>query len=505
VRPLALPAELSPEKTERLRVPEAEAAGPPAAATAGPGAAAPATGPGAAAPPGQTQPAPPPEAGAPSRGPVYRLSKRVAYTFLGPRISAKVRQQLLQPRETAAEALRRSEASLRRIEELEQQVASLQRRSLDVELVGVEVHAATVNLELLKGEVNSVERTLEDLGMAIAPATGLAGAGMRLSELRERVNGLDRRLRAAISATLSQPSSPSAEAGAGEARAAGRTEAPAAPPESALFDYVAFERRFRGDPEAITAQMSERYLDLLAENAPVIDVGCGRGELVELLAARGIEAIGVDTDPSMVAEARERGLDVRLVDGGSFLRGLEPGSIGSIIATHVVEHIDLDALVELLELAATRLRPGGVLIAETPNPASLIVLGNSYILDPTHVRPLHPSLLAFLCEGAGFRDVRLRFYAPATGYHLPKITDPQAPPWVKQVNEAFGKLNEVLFGPQEYAVIAHAAPALDAADAAGEAEEADEAQDEAGNAKNRRGRKSPKTPTTKGKGGSAGK
>jgi SAM-dependent methyltransferase len=210
--------------------------------------------------------------------------------------------------------------------------------------------------------------------------------------------------------------------------------------------------------------MSERYLDLLAENAPVIDVGCGRGELVELLRQRGVEAIGVDTDPSMVAEARDRGLDVRLVDGGSFLRGLEPGSVGSIIATHVVEHIDLDALVELLELAATRLRPGGVLIAETPNPASLIVLGNSYILDPTHVRPLHPSLLAFLCEGAGFRDVRLRFYEPATGYHLPKITDPQAPPWVKQVNDAFSKLNEVLFGPQEYAVIARAAPALDAED-----------------------------------------
>ena len=457
---MALPAELSPEKTERLRVPEAEAASEPVAdGPVPPPSPAPAPGeePVAAA----AKPAP-----ATGRGPVYRLSRRMAHTFLGPRISAKVRQRLLQPRETAAEALRRSEASLRRIEELEQQVASLQRRSLDVELVGVEVHAATVNLELLKGEVNAVERTLEDLGMAIAPATGLAGAGVRLSELRERVNGLDRRLRAAISATLSQPSQPSppGAGAAGESQPAGRTEAAASAPESALFDYVAFERRFRGDPQAITAQMSERYLDLLAENAPVIDVGCGRGELVELLRQREVEAIGVDTDPSMVAEARDRGLDVRLVDGGSFLRGLEPGSVGSIIATHVVEHIDLDALVELLELAATRLRPGGVLIAETPNPASLIVLGNSYILDPTHVRPLHPSLLAFLCEGAGFRDVRLRFYEPATGYHLPKITDPQAPPWVKQVNDAFSKLNEVLFGPQEYAVIARAAPALDAED-----------------------------------------
>jgi SAM-dependent methyltransferase len=160
----------------------------------------------------------------------------------------------------------------------------------------------------------------------------------------------------------------------------------------------------------------------------------------------------------MVAEARDRGLDVRQVDGNSFLRGREPGSLGAIIATHLVEHLEFADLVELLELAATRLRPGGVLIAETPNPTSLVVLGNSFILDPTHLRPLHPSLLTFLCEGAGFRDVRLRFHAPASDYHLPMIDEPDAPPWTKRINEAFAKLNQVLFGPQEYALIATAAP-----------------------------------------------
>jgi SAM-dependent methyltransferase len=239
-----------------------------------------------------------------------------------------------------------------------------------------------------------------------------------------------------------------------------------AAPSSALFDYVGFERRFRGDPETVAQVLAERYLDLLAGNPPVVDIGCGRAELVGLLAGRGIEAIGVDTDPSMVAEARARGLDVRQVDGNSFLRASEPGSLGAIIATHLVEHLEFADLVELLELAATRLRPGGVFVAETPNPASLVVLGNSFILDPTHLRPLHPSLLTFLCEGAGFRDVRLRFHAPATAYHLPTIDDPDAPPWTKRVNDAFAKLNSVLFGPQEYAVIATAAPA--AGGAAGE-------------------------------------
>jgi SAM-dependent methyltransferase len=435
VTPLSLPGELSRDQTERLHPPRSA---PVAEAEA--------------------EPAPPP---APDPGPgpgrrAAQLAKRVARRVLGPRAVDKLRGYL-----RFDEAVRLSNESIRRVTELEQQVASLQRYALGAELVQAEAHAASLNLELLKGEVRSVIQTLEDLGMAIAPAAGLAGAGDRLSELRERVNGLDRRLRslaqAQAEATAPAPG-PAAEAVPGGAGAA----APAArAPDSALFDYVAFERRFRGDPEAVAAALAERYLDLLVANPPVVDIGCGRAELVELLAGRGVEAIGVDTDPSMVAEARARGLDVRQVDGNSFLRGREPGSLGAIIATHVVEHLEFPDLVELLELSATRLRPGGVFIAETPNPTSLIVLGNSFILDPTHLRPLHPSLLTFLCEGAGFRDVRLRFHAPATDYQLPTIDDPDAPPWTKRVNDAFAKLNSVLFGPQEYALIATAAPAAD--------------------------------------------
>jgi SAM-dependent methyltransferase len=421
VTPLALPGELSRDKTDRLRPPPPDQAAEEVA----------------------PEPAPAPVARpTPSRRAV-RLAKRVAHQVLGERGVEKLRGYL-----RVDEALRMGGESLRRTAELEQQVASMQRVALEAELVQAEAHAASVNLELLKGEVRSVIQTLEDLGMAIAPAAGLAGAGERLSELRERVNGLDRRLRS-LQAQAAAP----VQSGPVQAAPA------AAAPSSALFDYVGFERRFRGDPETVAAALAERYLDLLVANPPVVDIGCGRAELVEMLTRRGVEAIGVDTDPSMVAEARDRGLDVRQVDGSSFLRGREPGSLGAIIATHLVEHLEFADLVELLELAATRLRPGGLFIAETPNPTSLVVLGNSFILDPTHLRPLHPSLLTFLCEGAGFRDVRLRFHAPATDYQLPMIDDPDAPPWAKRVNDAFAKLNAVLFGPQEYALIATAAPA----------------------------------------------
>jgi SAM-dependent methyltransferase len=435
VTPLALPGELSRDKTDRLRpsqpdqAPEEEVAPEPAPVAVA---------------------APAPVAGPRRRA--LRLAKRAARQLLGERGVDKLRGYL-----RVDEALRMGSESLRRTAELEQQVASMQRYALGAELVQAEAHAASINLELLKGEVRSVIQTLDDLGMAIAPAAGLAGAGERLSELRERVNGLDRRLRT-LQAQATTPA-PAAPAPAPPA-AAGSVQAA---PSSALFDYVGFERRFRGDPEAVAAALAERYLDLLVANPPVVDIGCGRAELVEMLAKRGVEAIGVDTDPSMVAEARDRGLDVRQVDGNSFLRSREPGSLGAIIATHLVEHLEFADLVELLELAATRLRPGGVFIAETPNPTSLVVLGNSFILDPTHLRPLHPSLLTFLCEGAGFRDVRLRFHAPASDYHLPMIDEPDAPPWTKRINEAFAKLNQVLFGPQEYALIATAAPATDGA------------------------------------------
>jgi SAM-dependent methyltransferase len=435
VTQLALPGELSRDKTDRLRpsqpdqAPEEEVAPEPAPVAVA---------------------APAPVAGPRRRA--VRLAKRAVRQLLGERGVDKLRGYL-----RVDEALRMGSESLRRTAELEQQVASMQRYALGAELVQAEAHAASINLELLKGEVRSVIQTLDDLGMAIAPAAGLAGAGERLSELRERVNGLDRRLRT-LQAQATTPASaapaPAPPAAAGSVQAA---------PSSALFDYVGFERRFRGDPEAVAAALAERYLDLLVANPPVVDIGCGRAELVEMLAKRGVEAIGVDTDPSMVAEARDRGLDVRQVDGNSFLRSREPGSLGAIIATHLVEHLEFADLVELLELAATRLRPGGVFIAETPNPTSLVVLGNSFILDPTHLRPLHPSLLTFLCEGAGFRDVRLRFHAPASDYHLPMIDEPDAPPWTKRINEAFAKLNQVLFGPQEYALIATAAPATDGA------------------------------------------
>jgi SAM-dependent methyltransferase len=311
-----------------------------------------------------------------------------------------------------------------------------------------DLYALAINFELLKGELRAIRRTIEELGWAIAPDAGLDGAGTRLSEFRSRINTLERRARAApASATPAAPAKQEPEA-----------PVPAPAPGSSGFDYVGFERRFRGDPSAVLATMKERYLDLLRENSPVLDVGCGRGELLAALRDEGVPATGVDLDSGMVAEAAELGLDVHEGDAVAFLRSQPDATLGSIISTQVVEHLELEPLLELLELSAAKLRPGGVFIAETPNPGALFVLGNSYAMDPTHVRPLHPALMAFLCEGAGFQQVEIRFFAPAEGYHLPLIDDPGAPEWVSKINQAFHRLNDTIFGPQDYAVVASTAP-----------------------------------------------
>lgn len=311
-----------------------------------------------------------------------------------------------------------------------------------------EVHAATVNLELVKAEMRTVVDRIEQLGQAIAPAAGLEGVAARFSELRERVNALDRRLRHVTSSPPPPPADPAPAAQPPPV-------SPVTPPMVDRFDYVGFEARFRGESASIVDAQRERYLALLTAHPPVLDVGCGRGELLEVLAEAGVAATGIDLNAEMVAEAQGRGLDAHQADARAWLVDQPEHSLGSIITVHVVEHLELNPLIELLELAASRLVPGGVLIAETPNPASLIVLGNSYILDPTHVRPLHPSLLTFLCERAGFRQVRLEFHAPAEAYHLPRVDLPtDAPPWATAADDAFARLNDVLFGPQEYAVVA---------------------------------------------------
>lgn len=174
--------------------------------------------------------------------------------------------------------------------------------------------------------------------------------------------------------------------------------------------YRAFEDRHRGDPEMITQRQGEDYLALLRSlphpELPVADLGCGRGELVRLLDADGIVALGVDSNHGQVADGEQR----LFVEGDLFhwLDAQPDASHRAVVAMHVVEHLPLDLQIRLVFEARRVLAEGGVLVLETPNALSLSTAATNFWVDPTHERPVHPLFLEFLAVEAGFADVELR-------------------------------------------------------------------------------------------------
>ncbi|HEX8615054.1 MAG TPA: class I SAM-dependent methyltransferase [Telluria sp.] len=171
--------------------------------------------------------------------------------------------------------------------------------------------------------------------------------------------------------------------------------------------YRAFEDRYRGSRELIKSRLTAYQpfyapLAALYPGATVLDLGCGRGEWLELLGEQGFAPFGVDLDDGMLAACRERGLQVELTDALSALRVRPDASVAMVSAFHLVEHIDFDAVRDLIAEARRVLLPGGLLVMETPNPENLVVGASSFYMDPSHLRPIPPPLLEFVVGFAGF-------------------------------------------------------------------------------------------------------
>jgi SAM-dependent methyltransferase len=158
--------------------------------------------------------------------------------------------------------------------------------------------------------------------------------------------------------------------------------------------YADFEEVFRG-PEERVRGLLEPYVDLLREHQPVLDVGCGRGELLQLLGEAGIEARGIDVDRGMVERARAKGLRVEQTDAVSYLEGQSAGALGAVVAIQVIEHFSYEDLQRLFELSRRALAPGGLLVAETINPHSLAAF-KTFWVDPTHRAPIFPEVASAL-------------------------------------------------------------------------------------------------------------
>ncbi|HSS78755.1 MAG TPA: class I SAM-dependent methyltransferase [Thermoanaerobaculia bacterium] len=224
--------------------------------------------------------------------------------------------------------------------------------------------------------------------------------------------------------------------------------------------YLELERRYRGTEEEIRERIAayRPFLKDLPAGSAVLDLGCGRGEALALLRDWGFAGRGVDSSARMAQICRDRGLTVEVGDLFAVLAAVEPGSLGGVVSFHVIEHLPGDALDRLVRLAYRALRPGGVLILETPNPLSVVVAARNFWLDPTHVRPVHPESLKLMYELAGFDPVeRLDLRPFPAADRLPEIDLAKLPaeqrPLADQVNRLRDRLDDLLFGCQDFGMV----------------------------------------------------
>jgi SAM-dependent methyltransferase len=242
-----------------------------------------------------------------------------------------------------------------------------------------------------------------------------------------------------------------------------------APPASAAeaFKYVGFEDRFRGSEDEIRRRLAD-YVPYFKGASNVLDAGCGRGELLDLLKQAGVPSKGIDVNAEMVEVCRARGLDAAVADALGYLEGVPDESLGGLVAIQVVEHLEPGYLQRLLQTAFYKLRPGATLVLETINPACWVAFFESYIRDLTHVRPIHAETLQYLLHASGFGTADIVYRSPISDdARLQRVT-PAVERFSGQANAAdvltelvtafnrnMDRLNGHLFTFQDYAAIAN--------------------------------------------------
>ena len=232
-------------------------------------------------------------------------------------------------------------------------------------------------------------------------------------------------------------------AAAGELAAA---QAPALPPAAPApsqaapeFDYARFAERFRG-PEDYVRKHHQFYVPYFAGRSEVADLGCGRGEFLELMRDAGVAAQGIDLSCESVGLCRSKGLRAEVADLFTWLADLPEGALDGIFSAQVVEHLPPERLPDMIRLAASRLRRDGVLAVETPNPECLAIFASHFYLDPTHTRPVPYALLAFYMEEYGLGGVEVHRLSPAM----------ESMPALAGLPEEF---REAFFGGLDYAIV----------------------------------------------------
>ncbi len=216
------------------------------------------------------------------------------------------------------------------------------------------------------------------------------------------------------------------------------SQAPGAPAELG-FDYGRFAERFRGTEEYVKAGQ-QFYLPYFTGCRNVLDIGCGRGEFLQMMQAAEIPAMGIDLGHESVATCLHKGLKAEVADLFAYLENLPESSLDGIFCSQVVEHLPPDRLPEMVRLCASRLQRHGVIAIETPNPECLAIFATHFYLDPTHHRPVPHPLLAFYLEEFGVGNIEVRKLAPAV----------ESMPSLKSLPEDF---RDAFFGGLDYAIL----------------------------------------------------
>lgn len=312
----------------------------------------------------------------------------------------------------------------------------LSRRLDEVELVTDRVRHNELRLDRLERFPDALESLRERVEAIeedrVAERLSRLDRGVR--DLRDRLEG-------------GGGSEPSSSSGADRTRRIERS-----------VDYLEFEDRFRGSEEEIERRQRE-YVDLFrGAPGPVVDLGCGRGEFLRLLGEAGIESYGVDRHRDMILHCREAGFEAVEGEALDHLESLDPGSVGGIFSAQMVEHLEPEEVPRLFELAADAIASGGRLVVETINPGSLFVFASAFYVDLSHSRPLHPLTLRFLAETSGFAEADLRYTSPVPKEFrpapVPRTGSEDVDTALERIDENFKRIDEILFGPQDYAVIA---------------------------------------------------
>jgi 2-polyprenyl-3-methyl-5-hydroxy-6-metoxy-1,4-benzoquinol methylase len=239
----------------------------------------------------------------------------------------------------------------------------------------------------------------------------------------------------------------------------------AAPPTQAPdVDYFLLGVRWRNENQ--TLLWLDDYLDVFGPllqgelAGPVLDIGCGRGQLVAHLNELGLDAYGIDMDTDAIQIGQANHRKVYEGDAMAHLRGLADQSLAAVVLIQVIEHFEVPYLLQTLQLITQKLKPGGFVIAETVNPVCVWAMSNWFLMDPSHKGPLHPQLTRFLMEQAGLSDVQIRGLHPVPEggrLRMLELADPlpALQTLVQECNRNTQQLNDFLYGPQDYAAIAY--------------------------------------------------